>query len=232
MQDVMFTSQQVGEQYVIIVLNELSCHWSICQYRPAWTPWWTTALIRLWSYACCEAPSRPGQYSNLARTTDRKTARSPWSFILWEQSTLMTCSDSAHLRVTYWTCSLTDVCYSKQLLFAKWPMGTMLGWISRLGDVTASCGGMFWTDPKNLQRSSRSKELIHGVLHGSALHATGPSLCYVISLINLNLSLTNSGSTKILCIMYKDKIHAGLYIIKISYIGYQYFVGFAFVMQA
>jgi len=83
-----------------------------------------------------------------------------------------------------------------------------------------------------IQKTCRSKELIHGVLHGSALHATGPRLCYVISLINLNLSLTNSGSTKILCIMYKDKIHARLYIIKISYVGYQYFVGFAFVMQA
>ena len=60
-------------------------------------------------------------------------------------------------------------------------------------------------------------------------------LCYVIPLINLNRTLINSGGTKILCMIIQLKFtepEAGVCIVKISYIGYQYFVSFVFVMRA
>jgi len=60
-------------------------------------------------------------------------------------------------------------------------------------------------------------------------------LCYVILLINLNFILINFGSTKMLFMIIKLKFtepEAEVYMIRISYIGFQYFVSFGFVMQA
>jgi len=59
-------------------------------------------------------------------------------------------------------------------------------------------------------------------------------LRFVIMLINLNLILINFG-TKILCMIVKLKFtepEAEVYIIRISYIGYQNFVSFVFVLLA
>jgi len=61
-------------------------------------------------------------------------------------------------------------------------------------------------------------------------------LCYVILLMNLNIILINSGSTKILwCMIVMLKFtepEAEVYITRISYTGLQYFVSVVFVMQA
>jgi len=60
-------------------------------------------------------------------------------------------------------------------------------------------------------------------------------LCYAMPLINLNLILTNYGSTKILCMIIKLKFtkpEAKVYITGISYTELQYFVSFVFVTRA
>jgi len=59
-------------------------------------------------------------------------------------------------------------------------------------------------------------------------------LCSVILLVNLIRTLINSGSTKISCLIIKLKFtepEAEVYIIRTSYVGFQYFVSLVFVMR-
>jgi len=59
--------------------------------------------------------------------------------------------------------------------------------------------------------------------------------CYATLLINLNPILINTGNIKILCMTVKLKFtepEVEVHITRTSYIGYQYFVSFVFVMRA
>jgi len=61
------------------------------------------------------------------------------------------------------------------------------------------------------------------------------TLCYATLLINSNPILINSGNIKILCMITNLKFKESeveVHIIRNSYIGYQYFVSFVFVMWA
>jgi len=60
-------------------------------------------------------------------------------------------------------------------------------------------------------------------------------LCYATLLINLNHILKNSGNMKILCMTTKPKFtepEVEVHIAITSYIGYQYFVSFVFLMRS
>jgi len=75
--------------------------------------------------------------------------------------------------------------------------------------------------------------LITGYLVFGTVYLT--MFCYATLLINLNLTLLNSGNIEILCMTIKLKFtepKVVVHITRTSYIEYQYFVSFVFVMQA
>jgi len=104
MQYVLLEAQEAAEQCVIIVVDELSCCWPVSRVQTSTDSTTNDSFDTVSIIRRREAPPGAGRVEQLmAITTDLQTACSAWSFMPWRRSTLMTCSDCAHLRTTSWT---------------------------------------------------------------------------------------------------------------------------------